>query len=220
MAAFAQNSASSSFVRARLRSLLGEMHRTMCSASCIFIRRFVLWAASSTLNFRTGYISFPPWAGITRSSLCIYRLQDAVISVVDGLVCPVTHADNILRVKQGIRVLQHVLFRQRVQVVDNNAWSYGLAVPYHPVHDLVVRARQVASAIPHDDPVPERPPLSRLVEVLVQVPVKAKGVIPNFAVELQIMEPVFKCLQSDQFGVSFNTHPVLPRPVRCTPAWP
>lgn len=179
MAAFAQNSASSSLASARLRSLLGVIHRTMCSASCIFIRRFVLWAASSTLNFRTGYISFPPWAGIARSALCKCRLQDAVIAIVDGLVCPVAHADNILRVEQRVRVLQHVLFRQRVQVVDNNAWSYGLAVPYHPVRDLVVSACQVAPAIPHNDLIPEHPPLPRLVKVLVQIPVKAKGVVAN-----------------------------------------
>ena len=194
MAAFAQNSASSSFVRARLRSLLGEMHRTMCSASCIFIRRFVLWAASSTLNFRTGCISFPPWAGVARSAFCKCRLQDAVISVVDGLVCPVTHADNILRVQQRSRVPQHVFLRQRVQMVDNNARPNGFAVPYHPVCDLVVGAGQVTPAVPYNDSVPECPPLPRLVKILIQIPVKTKRVIAHRSMQLQVMEPIIKGL--------------------------
>ena len=179
MAAFAQNSASSSLVSARLRSLLGVIHRTMRSASSIFICRFVLWAASSTLNFRTGCISFPPWAGVARSSFRIHGLQDRVVPVVDGLVCPVAHADHILRVKQRIRVADHVFFCQRVQMVDNNARPDGFAVSYRPVRDLVVRTAKVASRIPYNDPVPELPPFSRLIEVLIQIPVKPERVVAN-----------------------------------------
>lgn len=119
---------------------------------------------------------------------------------------PVTHADNVLRVQQRIRMLQHVFFRQRVQVVDDDSRPDGLAVSYHPVRDLAVSTCQVAPAIPHDDPVPERPPLSRLVEVLVQVPVKAKGVVSNFAVELQVVEPVFKGCILAKFGVCLSAH--------------
>lgn len=92
---------------------------------------------------------------------------------------PVTHADHVLRVEQRVRVLQHVLFRQRVQVVDNNAWSYGLSVPYHPVCDLMVRATKVTSRIPYNNPVPELPPFSRLIEVLIQIPVKPERVVAN-----------------------------------------
>lgn len=152
---------------------------------------------TSFIILKLSKASFSPRAGVTWSSFYVHRLQDRVISVVDGLVCPVTHADNILRVKQGIRVLQHVLFRQRVHVVDNNAWSYGLAVPYHPICDLVVSTCQIASAVPHNDLIPEHPPLPRLVKVLIQIPVKAKGVIPNFPVQLQVMKSVFKCLQTN-----------------------
>ena len=92
---------------------------------------------------------------------------------------PVTHTDHVLRVKQCIRVPDHILFRQRVQVMDDDSRPDGLSVPYHPVHDLVVRARQVASAIPHNDPVPELPPFSRLIEVLIQIPVKPERVVAN-----------------------------------------
>lgn len=69
-------------------------------------------------------------------------------------------------------------------MVDDNARPDGFTVPYHPVRDLMVRTAKVASRIPYNDPVPECPPLPRLVEVLVQVPVKPERVKSNFAVEL------------------------------------
>ena len=79
---------------------------------------------------------------------------------MDGLVGPITHADHVFRVQQCVRVLEHVLFRQRIQMVNNNARPNGFAVSYHPVGDLVVFARKVTPSIPHNDPVPELPPLS------------------------------------------------------------
>ena len=105
---------------------------------------------------------------------------------------PITHADHVFRVQQCVRVLEHVLFRQRIQMVNNNARPNGFAVSYHPVGDLVVFARKVTPSIPHNDPVPELPPLSRLVEILIQPSVKAKGIVSNRTVQLQIMETVCK----------------------------
>lgn len=105
---------------------------------------------------------------------------------------PIAHADHVFRVQQCVRVLKHVLFRQRVQMVDNNAQPDGFAVSYHPVGNFMVFAREVAPCVPHNDPVPELPPLSRLVKALVQPPVKAKGIVSNRTVQLQIVEAVFK----------------------------
>ena len=105
---------------------------------------------------------------------------------------PIAHADHVFRVQQCVRVLEHVLFRQRVQMVDNNARPDGFAVSYHPVGNFVVFARKVTPSVPHNDPVPELPPLSRLIEILIQPPVKAKGIVSNRTVQLQIMETVFK----------------------------
>lgn len=77
-------------------------------------------------------------------------------------------------------------------MVDNNERPNVLSISYHPVGDLVVGTSQIAPCIPHNDPVPELPPLSRLVKILVQISVKAKGIISNRTVQLQIMEAVFK----------------------------
>lgn len=94
---------------------------------------------------------------------------------------PVTHTDHVLRVKQCIRVPDHILFRQRVQVMDDDSRPDGLSVPYHPVCDLMVRTAKVASRIPYNDLVPELPPFSRLVKALVQISVKAKCIMPDSA---------------------------------------
>ena len=69
-------------------------------------------------------------------------------------------------------------------MVNNNARPDGLPVSYHPVGNFMVFAREVAPCVPHNDPVPELPPLSRLV--------KAKGIVSNRTVQLQIVEAVFK----------------------------
>lgn len=121
-------------------------------------------------------------------------------------MCTVTYADHILRVQQCVRVLKHVLFCQRVQMVDNNARPNWLSVSYHPIRDLVVGTAKVASCIPHNDPVPELPPLSRLVKALVQPPVKAKGIVSNRTVQLQIVEAVFKRCILTKFRVCLPGH--------------
>ena len=117
---------------------------------------------------------------------------------------PITHADHVFRVQQCVRVLEHVLFRQRIQMVNNNARPNGFAVSYHPVGDLVVFARKVTPSIPHNDPVPELPPLSRLVEILIQPSVKAKGIVSNRTVQLQIVEAVFKRCILTKFSIGLH----------------
>lgn len=94
---------------------------------------------------------------------------------------PVTHTDHILRVEQRICMADHVFFRQRVQMVDNNARPDWFAVSYHPIRDLAVRTAKVTSRIPYNDLVPELPPFSRLVKALVQISVKAECVMPDSA---------------------------------------
>lgn len=94
---------------------------------------------------------------------------------------PVTHTDHILRIEQRICMANHVFFRQRVQMVDNNARPDGFAVLYHPIRDLAVRTAKVTSRIPYNDLVPELPPFSRLVKALVQISVKAECVMPDSA---------------------------------------
>ena len=129
---------------------------------------------------------------------------------------PVTHTDHVLRVKQCIRVPDYILFRQRVQMVDNNTRPDGFAVLYHPIRDLAVRTAKIASRIPYNDLVPELPPFSRLVKALVQISVKAKSVKSNFAVQLQIMETVFKgriltklrvCLPGHMLSTPYTSRP-------------
>lgn len=125
---------------------------------------------------------------------------------MDGLVGAVTHAYHVIRVQQCICVPQHVLFGQRVQVVDDDLRPDQLAIPYHPVRDLVLRMCQIAAHVPHNDLVPELPPFSRLVKILIQVPVKPKGVVPHCAVQLQVMEAVVECCVLTKLRVCLSAH--------------
>ena len=94
------------------------------------------------------------------------------------------NTNDVLRVKQILAVLKNVIFCYGVYVVDGDLRSDRLSIPQYPVCDRMVFAPQVVSHVPGDDLVPELPPLSRLVEVLVQPSVKPKGVSPHFPVQL------------------------------------
>lgn len=129
-------------------------------------------------------VLFPPWAGIARLSFLVDRLQDAVIPIMDGLVRPVAYTDYIFWVKQSLRVVQHILFCQWVQMVNYNARTDGDSVPDDPICNGMVFAPHVAAVIPNDNSIPEIPPFSRPVKVLIQPSVKPEGVCPHFSVQL------------------------------------
>ena len=132
----------------------------------------------------SGTYSFPPWAGVARSSFSVRQLRALSRSVMDHLVRCRRNTNGVLRVKQLLAVLENVIFCYGVHVVDGDLWPYCLPIPQHPVRDRVVFAPQVTPHVPGNDPVSELPPLSRLVEVLVQPSVKPKGVSPYFPVQL------------------------------------
>ena len=97
---------------------------------------------------------------------------------MDRLVRCRRNTNSVLRVKQLFTVLENVIFCYGVYVVDRDPRSDRLSVPQHPVCDRMVFAPQVTAHVPGNDPVSELPPLSRLVEVLVQPSVKPKGISP------------------------------------------
>lgn len=123
---------------------------------------------------------------------------------MDGLVGRIRHTDHILRVEQCFPVLENILFRQRVDVVYRNARPAHLSAADRDVRDWVVFASEVASSVPHDDPVPELPPLLRAVKVLVQVSVKPEGVLPHLPMQLQICQPLLECPASAHLAVAFH----------------
>ena len=102
---------------------------------------------------------FPPWAGVARSAHFVCRLQHILVSIMDGLVCRIRYADDVLRVKQRFPVLQDVLFRQRVDVVYRNTRPAHLSTVCHNVCDGLVFAPEVMASVSHDYPVPELLPL-------------------------------------------------------------
>lgn len=150
------------------------------------------------------FILFPPRAGIPCCSLAIRYLRPVPGAVMDGLVCRIRHADNILWVKQCFPVLENILFRQRVDVVYRNAHPAHLSAADRDVRDRVVFTSEVASSVPHDDPIPELPPLLRAVKVLVQVSVKPKGIFTNLSMQLQICQPLLECPTSAHLAVAFH----------------
>lgn len=191
IAAFAHSNVSSSFVSARLLSLLGFSFRSIVSASSSFRRRRILYSASRSSNFFLSYILsfhdlfpvvaagnvqhhanifdlaevdlfavfqvdqnlcagntpvgvlparrftlcpcfmvsqavvqfilFPPRAGIARLSISVRHFRILTGPVVDGLVCCCRNADGILRVQQFFAMPEHIVFCNRVQVVNANA---------------------------------------------------------------------------------------------------
>ena len=77
-------------------------------------------------------------------------------------------------------------------MVDDNTRSDKLSISDNPVRNLVVGNAEVVPHVPNDNFVTEHSPFSGLVKILVQIPVKPECVMPNRAMQLQIMEPVFK----------------------------
>lgn len=150
------------------------------------------------------FILFPPRAGVPCCSLAIRHLRPASGAIVDGLVCRIRHADDILRVEQRFPVLENILFRQRVDVVYRNARPAHLSSAGCDVCDRMVFAPEVTASVPHDDPVPELPPLLRAVKILVQVSVKPEGVLSHRPVKLQILQPLLECPTSAHFAVAFH----------------
>lgn len=157
------------------------------------------------------FILLPPRAGVARFSLSIRKMRLFPCPVMDGLMCHRRNTNGVLRVQQFVAVPDHIFFRDRIQMVDADAWPHGSSIPQHPVCDGMVFASQVAAIVPCNDPVPELPPLSRLVEILVQPSVKPKGVSPYFPVQLQIRQPLLVGRQLAELGVGFHRcHPIIP----------
>lgn len=149
---------------------------------------------------------FPPWAGVARFSISIRQVFLLTCPVVDDLMRRRRNTNGVLRIQQFFAVPEDVFFCYGVQVVDADLRPYRHAVPQHPVRDRVIRASKVASAVPCNDFVPELPPLPRLVEVLVQPPVKPEGVLSYLAVQLQIVQPLLIGRQLAEFSIGFHTH--------------
>lgn len=95
-------------------------------------------------------------------------------------------------------------------MVDDDAWSDKLSVSDNPVRNLMVRNTKVASHVPNNNFVTKHPPLSGLVKVLIQVSVKAKCIMPNSTMQLQIMEPVFKGRILTKLRICSLVHRYLP----------
>ena len=101
---------------------------------------------------------------------------------MNSLMRSVGYANYIVGVKQAFSMLQHVFFCNRVYMMDNDAWSDKLSASDNPVCNLVIRNTKITSHVSNDNFVTEHPPLSGLVKILVQIPVKAKCIMPHSAV--------------------------------------
>ncbi len=77
-------------------------------------------------------------------------------------------------------------------MVNDDTWSDKLSVSDNPVRNLMVRNAKIAPHVSNNNFVTKHPPLSGLVKVLIQIPVKSKRIMPNSTMQLQIMKPVLK----------------------------
>lgn len=103
-------------------------------------------------------------------------------------------------------------------MVNDDTWSDKPSVSDNPVRNLMVRNTKVASHVSNNNFVTEHPPLSGLVKVLIQIPVKSKCIVPNSTMQLQIMEPVFKGRILAKLRICSLIHRYLP--LRRIPALP
>ena len=94
--------------------------------------------------------------------------------------------------------------------MNDDAWSNKLSVSDNPVRNLMVRNTKVTSHVPNNNFVTEHPPFSRLVKVLIQVSVKAKSIMPNSTMQLQIMKPVLKGRTLAKLSICSLIHRCLP----------
>ena len=95
-------------------------------------------------------------------------------------------------------------------MMDNDARSDKLSALDNPVRNLMVRNAKVTSHVSNNNFVTEHPPLSGLVKILVQVPVKSKCIMSNSTMQLQIMKPVFKGRILAELRISSLIHRYLP----------
>jgi hypothetical protein len=94
--------------------------------------------------------------------------------------------------------------------MNDDAWSNKLSVSDNPVRNLMVRNTKVTSHVPNNNFVTEHPPFSGLVKVLIQVSVKAKSIMPNSTMQLQIMKPVLKGRTLAKLSICSLIHRCLP----------
>lgn len=78
---------------------------------------------------------------------------------MDDLMRRRRNTNGVLRVQQFFAVPEDVFFCNRVDVVDRDFRPDRFSVPDHPVCDRMVLAPKIAAVIPHNDLVPELPPL-------------------------------------------------------------
>ena len=103
-------------------------------------------------------------------------------------------------------------------MVNDDAWSNKFSTSDNPVRNLMLRNAKITSHVSNNNFVTEHPPLSGLVKVLVQIPVKSKCIMPNSTMQLQIMEPVFKGRILAELRISSLIHRYLPpRRIRALP---
>ena len=95
-------------------------------------------------------------------------------------------------------------------MVNDDTWSDKFSVSDNPVRNLMVRNAKIAPHVSNNNFVTKHPPLSGLVKVLIQVSVKAKSIKSNFAVELQIVEAVFKGRILAKLSICSLIHRCLP----------
>ena len=137
---------------------------------------------------------------------------------MNSLMRSVGYANHIIGVEQALSVLQYVFLCNRVYVMDNDTRSDRFSISDNPIRNLMLRNAKVTSHVSNDNFVTEHPPFSRLVKVLIQIPVKSKCIMPNSAMQLQIMEPVFKGRILAEFRICSLIHRCLPpRRIRASP---
>lgn len=103
-------------------------------------------------------------------------------------------------------------------MVNDDTWSDKFSVSDNPVRNLMVRNAKIAPHVSNNNFVTKHPPLSGLVKVLVQVPVKSKCIMPNSTMQLQIMKPLLKGRILAELSICSLIHRCLPpRRIRASP---
>lgn len=92
----------------------------------------------------------------------------------------------------------HQIVSSESDVVDSNGihvMNYDLTVNLIAIHS------QVHSVVTHNHIVSYALPLSRSVELLIKISFEAERFFSNFAIELEILESLFKSVQENELRI-------------------
>jgi len=129
----------------------------------------------------------------------------SLVTVVNGVVCWKRGCDEKLRIENTHVAMYDVVGGHRIQMMNRD-----------PLMNIVTFDAKITAIVSDDDMIANITPLSRNVELLIDVSIETEGRLADCAAESQVLEAILEGLDATEFGVRSNprTH-LIPLPEDC-----